>query len=374
MSGQAGIAGAWETSDRFAIPDTALAELHVEAAVRAIAESGMASSEVDGIACSTMPPGAIAALLGIHPGWIDATVQHGCSSLVQVRRAARAIADGQVRAVLVVHAESIRSQVGVQWPWPPTDPASLAGQFEAPYGVGPQGMFAMYLARYLHVHGLTVRDVAAIPVAQRRWAAGNPAAAYRDPISEDDVLSSPVIAWPLHRLMCAATTDNAGAFVVTSSDLAADLVPQPVLVLGSGEGYDSDLVSQASSPLAPRPLRDAATAALAEADLDAAELNHLMLYDGFAHSVLFALDALGLCEQGGGAEFVRQHASPGGRWPINTNGGYLSYRHGDMAQVHEAIRQLRGSAFRQVDGVRRSLVLGAGPTYSSAGALVLSAA
>jgi acetyl-CoA acetyltransferase len=370
-SGPAAIAGAWETADRAVIPDVALADLHVIAAQRALAVSGLRPRDVDGVASPTAAPGALAGQLGISPRWVEGTSSlSGCGTLVQLRRAAAALAAGLAETVVVVHAESVRSRLG--WAWPTTDPSSHIGQFEAPFGPGPQSRFAMYLTRYMAVHDVTESDLAAVPVAQRRWAQGNPGAAYREPITEDDVLASPVIAWPLRRLECAATTDNAGAFVVTSAARAADLVPCPVGLLGGGEGYDSELVSDESQPLAPRPLGEAVDAAMRGAGLQAADLDHLMLYDGFAHAVLFGLDALAVCPQGGGGKLVRQENEPGGRWPINTNGGYLSYRHGDMAQLQEAVRQLRGEACAQVPGVGTSLVLGVGPAFSSACAVILA--
>jgi acetyl-CoA acetyltransferase len=371
-SGPAAIAGGWETADRAVIPDVALADLHVMAAERALAASGLRPRDVDGVASPTAAPGALAGQLGIRPRWVEGTSSlSGCGTLVQLRRAAAAIAAGLAETIVIVQAESVRSRIG--WTWPPTEASSQIGQFEAPFGPGPQSRFAMYLARYMAAHGVTESDLAAVPVAQRRWAQANPGAAYREPITEDDVLASPVIAWPLRRLECAATTDNAGAFIVTSAARAADLVPGPVRLLGGGEGYDSELVSDQSQPLAPGPLRDAVDGALHEAGLQAADLDHLMLYDGFAHAVLFGLDALAICPPGGGGKLVREENGPGGRWPINTNGGYLSYRHGDMAQLQEAIRQLRGEACAQVSGVRTSLILGAGPAFSSACAVILEA-
>jgi acetyl-CoA acetyltransferase len=371
--GAAAIAGAYETTDRAVIPDVALADLHVIAARRALAASGLRTCDVDGIACGTASPVAVASQLGVRPRWIEGTGSlSGCGTLVQLRRAVAAIAAGLADTIVIVHAESVRSRRG--WTWPAADPSSHIGQFETPFGPAPQSRFAMYLVRYMAVHSVTESDLAAVAVAQRRWAHANPGAAYREPITEEDVLASPVIAWPLRRLECAATTDNAGAIVVTSGARAADLVPCPIFLLGGGEAYDSELVGEASQPVAPRPLGEAAGAALREAGLQAADLDHLMLYDGFAHAVLFGIDALEICPPGGGGRLVREENVPGGRWPINTNGGYLSYRHGDMAQLQESIRQLRGEACAQIPGARTSLVLGTGPAFGSAAAVILTQA
>ena len=192
----AAIAGAYETADRAVIPDIALAELHVMAAQRAITASGLRPGDVDGVACGTASPGAVASQLGVRPRWTEGTSSlSGCGTLVQLRRAVAAIAAGLADTIVIVHAESVRSRVG--WAWPATDPSSRAGQFEAPFGLGPQASFAMYLARYMAMHAVTESDLAAVPVTQRQWAHANPGAAYRELIAEEDVLASPVIAWPL---------------------------------------------------------------------------------------------------------------------------------------------------------------------------------
>lgn len=193
-----------------------------------------------------------------------------------------------------------------------------------------------------------------------------------------DVMSAPMIAYPFTKLECCVVTDGGGALVITSADRARDLrtADRTVYLLGSGEACDSPLISQMDSMTSSKAFRLSSRQAFAEAGLTPAGIDHLMIYDAFAHLPLYGLADLGFVEHGSAGSFIQEgHTRPGGKLPLNTNGGGILYTHTGMYgmfAILEAVRQLRGEAFRQVEGVRTSFVQGVGGMFTAASALVLS--
>ncbi len=370
------IVGAAETERIGVVPDVSALEMHVESARLAVADAGLRMGDVDGVATAGISPIAVAHYLGIAPTYVDATTVGGCSFLVHVRHAAAAIAAGQCEVVLITHGESGRSRVGA----PPRvmDPASPMGQFEAPYGIsGPPTLFPIGVLRYMKEFGLTHEQLASVPVAQRRWSVNVPRAMYRDLLTVDDVLASPMIAYPMHLLECCLVTDGGGALVVTSAE-RAKAVPgpkRPVYVLGAGEAAETPLVSMMEDFTTSKAFRFSSRSAFAEAGLRPGDVDHLMIYDAFAHLPIFGLEDLGFVGRGEAGDFIADgNTSPGGMLPMNTNGGGLSYTHTGMYGmflIQESVRQLRGEAAAQVPGVEVSLAQGVGGMFMAAGTLIL---
>jgi acetyl-CoA acetyltransferase len=373
------IVGAAETERLGIVPELSSLELHVDGARRALADAGLTIADVDGVASAGQSPIAVAHYLGITPTYVDATMIGGCSFLVHVRHAAAAITAGLCDVVLITHGESGRSQVGA----PPRamDPSSPQGQFEAPYGpMGPPTMFPIGVLRFMKETGLTHEQLASVAVAQRRWSSQVPRAMYREEITVDDVLASRMVAYPMHLLECCLVTDGGGALVVTSAALAAALPgpKPPVYVLGTGEAAETPLVSMMADFTRSEAFRRSSATAFAESGLGVDDVDHLMVYDAFAHLPLYGLEDLGFVGRGEAGAFVAEgHTSPGGRLPMNTNGGGLSYTHTGMYGmflVQESVRQLRGEAAAQVPGVEVSLAQGVGGMFMAAGTLVLGTA
>jgi len=369
------IAGAAETNSVGKLPDYSTLQLHVEAAVNAVADAGMSMRDIDGIATVNAPgPVQVAHALGITPAYMDGTAVGGTSFLLHVRHAAAAIRAGYASTVLITHGESGRSRVGTS-PFP-RGLSSIPGQFEAPYGtVGPTSAFTIPVLRYMKEYGLTHEQLAYVAVAQRKWAARNPRAMFRDPITVDDVLASRVVAWPFHLLECCLVTDGGGALVVTSAERAADFGKPAVHVLGTGESMDAPMISQMEDFTESKAFRLAGRAAFAEAGITTADVNHLMIYDAFAHVPIYGLEALGFTAKGEAGAFIADgNTEPGGRLPLNTNGGGLSYTHTGMYgmfAIQEGVRQVRGEAAAQVPDVDISVVVGNGGMFATAGVLVL---
>jgi len=369
------IAGAAETNVLGKLPGYSTLQLHVEAAVNAVADAGLRMRDIDGIATVNAPgPVQVAHALGITPAYMDGTAVGGTSFLLHVRHAAAAIRAGYASTVLITHGESGRSRVGTS-PFP-RGGSSIPGQFEAPYGtVGPTSTFTIPVLRYMKEYGLTHEQLAYVAVAQRKWAARNPRAMFRDPITVDDVLASRVVAWPFHLLECCLVTDGGGALVVTSADRAAEFPKPPVHVLGTGESMDAPMISQMADFTESKAFRLAGQAAFAEAGITTADVNHLMVYDAFAHVPIYGLEALGFTAKGEAGAFIADgNTEPGGRLPLNTNGGGLSYTHTGMYgmfAIQEGVRQVRGEAPAQVPGVDISVVVGNGGMFATSGVLVL---
>jgi acetyl-CoA acetyltransferase len=213
-------------------------------------------------------------------------------------------------------------------------------------------------------------------VAQRDWAARNPRALRRDPITVDEVLDAPVIAYPFTRPMCCVTTDAGGAIVVTSAERARDLPRPPVHVLGSGEATGAAMASQMPDLTSSDAFRRAGAAAFADAGVAPADIQHAMLYDATAHLPLMALEDLGLVPRRVSGAFVAAgHTAIGGSLPVNTTGGGLNYTHSGMYGMYalqESIRQLRGEAAAQVEGVTTSLTHAIGGMFQAAATVILS--
>ena len=373
------IVGAAETERLGVIPELSSLELHADAARRALADAGLSLSDVDGVAAAGQSPIAVAHYLGITPTYFDGTAVGGCAFLVHVRHAAAAIATGQCEVVLVTHGESGRSRVGA----PPRvmDATSPQGQFEAPYGpMGPPTMFPIGVLRFMHETGLTHEQLASVAVAQRRWSSKVPRAMYRDLITVDDVLASKMVAYPMHLLECCLVTDGGGALVVTSAERAAAMPgpKPPIYVLGTGEAAETPLVSMMEDFTRSKAFALSSAAAFAESGRGPRDVDHLMVYDAFAHLPIYGLEDLGFVGRGEAGAFIAEgNTSPGGALPMNTNGGGLSYTHTGMYGmflVQESVRQLRGEAAAQVEGVDVSLAQGVGGMFMAAATLVLGTA
>ena len=187
-----------------------------------------------------------------------------------------------------------------------------------------------------------------VSVVQREWAGKNPRATFKEPITVADVLKSRMIAYPFRILMCCLVTDGGGALILTSAERAKDFPTKPVYILGTGESVESPMISQMEDFTSSRAFRVAGKKAFDEAGIAHKDVDHLMIYDAFAHLPLYGLEDLGFCKPGEAAAFIgERNTAPGGKLPLNTNGGGLSYMHSGMYGMYalqESVRQMRGIA------------------------------
>ena len=375
MRGRVAIVGAAEADEHGKLPHKSAFMLHAEAARNALADAGLSLGDVDAVFSAGLWMGSeTAEYLGIRPRYIDGTQIGGCSFIAHVQHAMAAIDAGIVEVALITHGESGASRIGM--PGTRFGVDAFRMQFEQPFGLaGPPTGYALAATRHMHEYGTTSEQLAELAVSTRKWAQLNPRAIMRDPLTVDDVLSSRMISWPLHLLDCCLVTDAGGAVVVTSAARARDCAKRPVWVLGTGEASTHVIVSQMPDFGFWDAARMSSERAFAMAGVRHADIDVAMFYDAFTIVPVMGLEAAGFCGRGEGGAFVSGgRTAPGGPFPMNTNGGGLSYTHSGMYGMFmlvEAVRQLRGECgARQVAGAKTAICHGLGGMFSSAATLV----
>ena len=355
----------------------------LQTARAAVEDAGLRMTDVDGLATAGVErfsATAMAEYWGLQPAWVSSTMEGGSSFKLMVGAGIDAIRSRRCEVVLISYGSNQRSTASRRLGGVIEDHTPFA-QYEAPYGVlSPLSLYAMAAQRHFHEYGTTSEHLAEIAVAAREWALLNPMA-YRygaGPITVDDVLSSSMISSPLHYLDCCLVVDGGGAVVLTSLDRARDLAKPPVRILGCGQSVTHISMSQVPD-LTRTGAAEAGARAFAEAGIGPEDVDVAEIYDSFTITVLLTIEALGFCDRGAGGSFVEGGLTrPGGSFPMNTNGGGLSYCHPGMYGVLllvEAVRQLRGEAGeRQVADAEVALAHGTGGVLSSHGTVIMGVA
>ncbi|WP_029421323.1 acetyl-CoA acetyltransferase [Alicyclobacillus macrosporangiidus] len=364
-------------SDLGETPGKTVLQLQAQAAKAALEDAGLTKDDVDAVFTAGnwawSPTMMLAEYLGIRPRFTDGTNIGGSSFEAHVGHAAAGIRAGLFEVALVTYGSTQRSDRSRRRP--PASP-QLTAQYELPYGLPtPVGAYALAAMRHMHQYGTTSEQLAEIAVATRKWAMLNEKAMMREPITIEDVLRSRWIAEPLHLLDCCLVTDGGGAVVIASARKAPLAAKPPVWVLGHGETHTHNTIVNMPD-LTVTGARESGRRAFEMAGVTHDELDVVEIYDSFTITVLLTLEALGFCEPGEGGAFVSgQRTAPGGDFPMNTNGGGLSYCHPGMYGIFlliEAVRQLRGECGpRQVPGARLALVHGTGGVLSSTATVIL---
>ncbi len=377
LRGSVAIVGVAESDELGKLPHKSSLALHMEAAHNALADAGLKKSDVDAVFTSGRNMASdVPEYLGIRPRFVGGTQVGGCSFILHVEHAMAAIHAGLCEVALITHGESGASRIAM--PAPRWGDDSTNSQFEVVWGTaGPPTGYGMLATRHMHQYGTTKTQMAEVAVATRKWAALNPRAYARDPLTVADVLASRMIAWPFNLLDCCLVTDGGGAAVVTSAARARDCAKAPAYVLGAGSCTTHQMVSQMPNYDRWDAAEVSGARAFAMADVRHADIDVAEFYDAFTITPILALEALGFCGRGEGGPFVGgQRTAPGGDFPMNTNGGGLSYTHTGMYGIFtiiEAVRQLRGECGpRQVAGAKTAVCHGTGGIWSAAATMILS--
>jgi len=357
IKGKAYIAGIYEHPTRLA-KDLSLAQIHAEVAKGALEDAGLSKDDVDGYFCAGDAPGlgpmSMVEYMGLKPRHVDSTDTGGSSYVLHVGHAAEAIAAGKCKVALITLAGRPRAEGMATG----TVPRSRGGTptpdepFEFPYGPTVVNMYAMCAMRHMYEFGTTSEQLAWIKVAASHHAQYNPHALLKDVVTVEEVVNSPIISDPLHRLDCCVITDGGGAIVVVAPEIAAKLKRPKVKLLGASEFIKTQMGGKVD--LTYSGARFTGKAAFDEAGVKPADIKYASIYDSFTITVLMQLEDLGFCEKGKGGAFVADGnlISGTGKLPFNTDGGGLCSNHpanrGGLTKVLEAVRQLRGEAHPKV--------------------------
>ena len=342
--------------------------LALRAITAAIADAGLALTDVDGVAChrvgDSAPASIVAESLGVPDlHFFSDQFGGGSTSHAVVGAAATAVVTGQAECVVCWRAVNARSEFRMGGTGRPP-PDQLEFQYQVPYGYAtPPQQFAMVAREYMNTYGATADDFGAVAIAQRWYAQRNERALMRAPLTMEDYLASRWIVEPLRLYDCCLETDAAVAVVVTTTERARHLVHRPVTVTAAGWGSGHTLFSNRRPDLGTSGSAAASRRLWSQAGLGPADVDVAELYDAFTPLVLIGLEDYGFCAKGEAGAFVRSGGTGvAGALPVNTHGGHLSegYVHG-LNHLAEAVHQLRGDCGeRQVAGAEVALSTGQG--------------
>jgi acetyl-CoA C-acetyltransferase len=399
IKGKAYVVGAWEHPLRD-IPHLSTAQVHAECAKGALEDAGLSFDDVDAYFCAGDAPGfgamSMADYMGLKLKHMDSTETGGSSYIVHAGHAAEAIAAGKCKVALITLAgRPLGSRNGLGDAATRGERFRMAPQggqggginevpeagFENIWGGTTHNTYGMCAMRHMHDYGTTSEQLAWIKVAASHHAQYNEHAMLRDVVTVEEVVNSPMIADPLHRLDCCVITDGGGAVILAAPEVAKSLKRPLVKVIGHGEapkgprgGRDLDLTYSGAAWSGPP--------AWEESGITPADIKYASIYDSFTITVLMQLEDLGFCQKGEGGRFVADGnlISGVGKLPFNTDGGGLCNNHptnrGGITKIIEAVRQARGEAHPKVQVPNCDLVIAHGTggslgTRHGAGTLIM---
>lgn len=369
-------------------------ELTVEAVRAAIADAGLAPSDIDGVATlGDVPLAQLMSALGIEAADRGAEMLTG-GVINPVLSAIRAVGEGGSRHVLVYRTVQMLGGALTGDRTTPVEPTVLTsppveprvpgvrrrigaiddiGELLAAHAYSAANWVALHCRRHMERYGTTREQLGWLAINSRRNAALNPLAVYRDPMTMADYLAARPVSTPLGLFDCDVPVDGSVALVVSRADYAPDC-PHPVAVEAIGGAYGAggwvhrdDYPRMASV--------DAAAEMWSRTDLAPSDVQVAELYDGFTFLTFAWLEALGLCGEGEAGPFVEgaQRIALGGALPLNTYGGQLSAGrlHGHWL-LHEACLQLRGQAGARQVARRPEVAVAAAGGGPIAGCMVLT--
>ena len=372
--GEAAIVAAAETPySRHPPSGTTTTGLLADAFVRVLEAGGIQRDDVDGLGVTsfTLAPDHAVDLawrLGVRLRWAMEDPHGGAAALNLLRQAVRAVEAGDAEHVVLLAGDHFK----------PGDFDRVVSHFNRatsehlvliPTG-GPNTQFAHVTQRHMARHGLERADYGIVAVSQRSWAALNPGAVYREPLTLDDYLAAPPVAPPLGRYDCVPVVSGADALLVSRASAAAPGVL--VRALRASFNHDQQLGDGLATGLG-----TFATELWEQAGFGPDDVDLACVYDDYPAMVLVQLEELGLVPDGDLRGFLRERLERD-RWPLNPSGGQLSAGQagaaGGMHGLVEAVRQLTGQAGeRQVKGAKRAVVSGYGMVVYRYGACALAA-
>lgn len=368
LRGSVAVVGAAESDLGQVAPHTSPVDLMAQATLRALDECGLKVSDVDGIFSAATQvrtaPMTLAEYLRIKPKCFDGTQIGGSSFMSHLAHAQAAIQLGLCEVAVIAYGSTQRSVSRAA-----ASPREF-NPYESPYRpLLPISAYAMAASRHMHQYGTTREQLAEVAVAARKWALMNPKAWEKEPLTVEQVLNARMVSHPFTVRDCCLVVDGGGALILTSAARAKSLKKKPVYVLGVGEALSHATISNMPD-LTVTAATQSGPKAFAMAKLKPSDVRMLSLYDAFTITPILFLEDLGYCPKGEGGRFVSGGTiAPGGKLPVNTSGGGLSYCHPGMyglLVMIEAVRQVRGECGqRQVRNCDVALAHGNGGVLSS---------
>ncbi len=366
--GSVAVVGVAESDLGQVAPNTSIQDMMAQATMRALDDCGLKLSDIDAVLSSASQSRyagpSLCEYLNIHPKYIDGTMIGGSSFMTHLSHAQMAIEMGMCEVALIAYGSTQRTVSRAA-----ASPREY-NAYESPYRpILPISAYAMAAARHMHQYGTTREHLAEVAVAARQWALKNPKAWEKEPLTIEQALNARMVSYPFTVRDCCLVLDGGGAIILTSTARAKTLKKKPAYVLGVGEALSHmtisnmpDLTVTAAAVSGPKAFK---MAGVKQSDIDM-----LSLYDAFTITPILFLEDLGFCPKGEGGRFVSGGAiAPGGKLPVNTSGGGLSYCHPGMyglLVMIEAVRQIRGECgARQVPNCDVTLAHGNGGVLSS---------
>jgi len=351
-------------------PERSRWDIIYDSCIEAVRDAGIDKNDVQGVI--TVAPQAQARItaeisfgkipeeLGLK-GCNDVCICNagGASTSNCLRMAEQWIHSGLASFVLIPHV-TVHSTIPIPEVIAFFATAGMDLQWEYPFGTTYNGIMAMEAGKFMHETGTTAEEMASVVVADRKWAALDPNSIFynkRVPTIED-VLSSGMVATPLHKRECNKLADGGGAMVVTSAEIAREMNRPAAYKLGEGATYITACPTIREDDALERSLSDTLKKALGEAGITKEDIDLWNIYIAYPFAQLMVLEALGVCKKGQAGKFVMEgHTSPGGKCPVATIGDAVGRGHTgsgvSMAYYIETARQIMGKAGeRQVPDVK----------------------
>ena len=363
------IVGVFNTKQARVLEGHDTQSIALEAALGAIRDAGLEPRDIDGVVGGIASNFLFQSRIG--PAWRSMSPL-GIPAVIE---GAMAIACGLATTVLIATGEagSYRQHASTA-PW--TRPTN---EFVAAYGMFTAAEFALMARRHMHMYGTSPESMAHVAATIRNNGHVNPEAVYfgRGPFTSADILESRMVADPFHLLDCAMTSEGGTALVLTSADRVEDTAKAPVYLLGGGTdhygpSYQHPPVWDLGGVRRPDLIaghvgRRAAEEAFASAGLGPADVDVCEFYDPFSFELIRQFEAFGFCAEGEGGDYVMSGViEPGGRHPITTDGGTMSFSHGGASvqlfqRVVRGVQQLRGECISsQVPDAEIAMCTGGG--------------
>ncbi|HBQ87054.1 MAG TPA: acetyl-CoA acetyltransferase [Syntrophomonas sp.] len=332
ISGKAAITGIGELKPMKKAGGRSTLELLAEAAALALRDSDLSKKDIDGLLVappsedtSFMWPAQVAEYLQLYPDYLNVVELGGASAAGAVARAAAAVACGLCSNCLCLAGGIWDTQVFNDMEGKMAVMSRAEVDFDLPYGpMGFNSGYALAARRHMHEFGTKPEQLAKIAVDQRINALANPDALFKEPLTIEEVLRSPLIVDPIHLLEIVRPCSGAGAVIVSRAEQARDCPYRPVFIQGMGESCTHNSIVYAPS-LTTSPVHRAAVNCYQMAGAGPRDIDLVSLYDCYTITVLITLEDAGFCSKGEGGAFVENtDLTYKGSLPCNTHGGQLS--------------------------------------------------